>query len=423
MARLAGHRLNRPLTGTLVTCLTAGALGCAAEPATPPNVTRDSAGLTIVESRAPLWDSSSTWRVPAAPRLVIGPRSESDTARQFTRITGVTRLTSGAIVVLDAATTDLRWFDHTGLHLRTVRFRGPGPGELPFAFALIRLPGDTLVVHGGARPSKALFFSPTGDFVREEVMDEQRFRAAGRWGECPSLILPDKSRLVCQDLPGATPLPPDPGPGALRHFQQFVRISWDANELDTLGRYGGIEQHGLDLGQKWTFFVVHPFHARSYLAVGGDSLRIASAPNPDYSIELWRPRGGLDRIVRRPGARRAPTERERAGAIDLMRDWNRGADSAQMARIMSDVPVPDSLPAVSGLALSSSGELFVMREGLLRGQDRSAWDVFDREGRFLGALHFPAAFTVREVGPDYILGVRLNEFDVPAIEVYSLQRP
>lgn len=423
MARTTEQALKRPLTRALVACLTACAIGCAAEPATPPNVSRDSAGVTIVESQAPLWDSSTAWRVAAAPRLVIGPRSETDTARQFTRITGVTRLTSGNVVVLDAATMDLRWFDHTGLHVRTVRFRGPGPRELPFAQALIRMPGDTLVVHGGRRPAKALYFTATGDFIREEVMDEERFRAAGRWGECATAILPDRSRLVCQDLPGAEPLPPDPGPGHLRTFQQFVRISWDATELDTLGRYGGIEQFGLDLGQKWTFFVVHPFHARSYLAAGGDPVRIAIAPNPDYTIELWRPRGGIDRIVRRLGARRTPSDRERAGAVDQVREWNRGADSAQMARIMAEVPVPDSLPAIMGLALSSSGELLVMREGQLRGQERSTWDVFDRDGRFLGELRFPAAFTIREVGPDYILGVRLNEFDVPAIEVYSLQRP
>jgi hypothetical protein len=49
--------------------------------------------------------------------------------------------------------------------------------------------------------------------------------------------------------------------------------------------------------------------------------------------------------------------------------------------------------------------------------------VFDRDGRFLGELRFPPSFTIREVGIDYVLGVRLLADDVPVIELYSLRRP
>jgi hypothetical protein len=397
---------------------------CATNERVVPNVARDSSGVTIVESHAPLWDPATAWVVSPGPRLRIESTADDDSVRQFTRIAGLTRMSTGVIVALEEASLELRWFDHTGNHLRTSRMRGPGPGELRYAASLNRLPGDTIRVDGNARPFKSLVFGPVGEYVREETMDDQRYRAAGRWGECAGLFMVDHAVLTCQELPGATPLPPDPGPGHLRHFQQFVRVSWDGSEVDTLGRHGGIEQFGLDMGQKWTNFVVHPFHSRTYLAAGGNPPRIAIAVNPAYSIEVWKPRGGLDRIVRRTTGLRAPTERERAGATDLVREWNRrGSDAATLERLIAGVPVPDSIPAVWGMAFSSGGELLVAREGMLPGQDRTVYDVFDADGRFLGELHFPPSFTIREVGPDYILGVRLVEDDVPVIELYSLRRP
>jgi hypothetical protein len=417
--------IDRGFQRTGMSCvLLLATAACSTTERVTPNVVRDSSGVTIVESHAPLWNAATTWAVSAEPQLRIEPRADDDSVRQFTRITGLTRLSSGLIVALEAAALELRWFDPIGRHLRTSRLRGQGPRELRFASALNRLPGDTLLVDGNNRPNKSLVFSSTGEFVREDVMDEQRLRSSGRWGECASLVLPDRSRLLCQELPGATPLPPDPGPGYLREFLQFVRVSWDVTEVDTLGRYGGIEQVGLDLGGKWTDFQVHPFYSRSHVAAGGDPLRIAIAVNPAYSIELWTSRDGLDRIVRRTGPLRKPTDRERAGAVDLMREWNRQhTDPAMMDRVLAGVPVPDSLPAAWGLVFSSGGELLVAREGLLPGQEQTLYDVFDRDGRFLGELRFPPSFTIREVGIDYVLGVRLAADDVPVIELYSLRRP
>jgi len=52
----------------------------------------------------------------------------------------------------------------------------------------------------------------------------------------------------------------------------------------------------------------------------------------------------------------------------------------------------------------------------------SRFDVFDRSGRWLGELALPPRTRLLDVGRDYLLGVRLDDDDVPHVEVYRLHR-
>lgn len=417
----AGQHVRWGACGCLIAAAAASA-GCDALAGRggPPSVVRDSAGIAIVENHRPRWDTSSAWRVSTEPILRLGSVSDGDTAQQFSYIVGAARLANGTVVVLEGSTTELRWFDAGGRHVRTSRLQGRGPGELPFVLDLVHLAGDTILLDGG-RPVKQLFFAPTGEFAREEPLDDVGFRALGRWAECHTYVMPDRSRVVCQRPPGAAPRGPDPGPGLLRFFSQFVRVPWDLSQVDTMGLDGGIEQYGLDVGGSRPYFVVHPFHARSYLAGGGDPLRIAIVTNPQYSIEIWRPGAGLERIIRRVNGRVAPSQSQLDAVPEYLRRYS--FDTTHLARVLSDVPVPDSLPAAAGLVYAPGGELLVARESPFFPHDTTHLDVFDAEGRFLGTLSLPPRLLVHEVGIDYILGVRYDDDDVPFVEVYRLERP
>ena len=46
--------------------------------------------------------------------------------------------------------------------------------------------------------------------------------------------------------------------------------------------------------------------------------------------------------------------------------------------------------------------------------------IFDGEGHWLGEVEVPIGFAISEIGLDYILGTRRDEFDVPYVEMYSL---
>lgn len=166
------------------------------------------------------------------------------------------------------------------------------------------------------------------------------------------------------------------------------------------------------------------FHARTQVATGGRPLRIAIAANPSYSIEIWSPDGELRLIIRRPAGRRAPTDEEVEVAEELVRR-NAGGDDRLADRFLAEVPVPDSVPAVSGLILSSTGEFWVRKTPFLPTRSTggsAAYDIFDSEGRWLGEVSTPAGLIIHEVGEDYVLGVRRDEMDVEQVWLYGLEK-
>lgn len=402
-------RFRTVALGCIVSGAFLGACANAGPEETQDYVVRDSAGTEIVVNHAPEWGEAEGWGISEEPVVRIGAVSSSDPAYQFSWISSAGRLSDGRIVVLDGQAAEIRWFDVEGNHLRSSGGPGPGPGEFNYASGMLVLPGDTVVVEDRPRVVH-VFFDPDGNFLREEPFDHERMSGMGDWVECAAMTLPDRSRVVCQQEPGQPAAVADPGPGHFRRMFRMVRVSWDLEEVDTLGLQGGIEQWGIRSGDRTTFGM-HPFYSNGFAAAGGDPLRVAIARNPEYSIELWRPDGGLDRIVRRSDGRRAATDEESAAAEDMLAERFRGR-----------IPSPDSIPAVMGLWLSQQGDLIVRRIETFGEDFRFAYDVFDAEGRWLGEVSLPQRFQIEDVGEDYILGVRRDEMDVPYVELYSLVR-
>ncbi len=267
---------------------------------------------------------------------------------------------------------------------------------------------------------KQVLFSPRGELIREEMLDFARYRSFGQWLECHSLTLPDRSLLGCQAEPGRQAGPRDM-PGHLRTYKRYVRVPWTMDGAYPMGLHGGIEQWGVRTGSGMTYGS-HPFHALSYVAAGGEPLRVAMAVNPEYSIEVWTPDGRLERIVRRVGARRAPTAAQTRSAREQFLEERRPFDDeATDKRLLAEMQEPDSIPAVYGLAFGPGGDLWVTR-GASALAEPVMVDVFDREGRFLGDLLLPPRFYLVEVGWDYLLGIRWNEDFVPFVEIYALTR-
>jgi hypothetical protein len=393
---------------------------------------RDSAGVAIVENTGPGWGSETGWRVSPEPVLRIGSvdaampsvGGPAGPAENFSYVLGATRLSDGTVVVLDGQSAEVRWFASDGAHVRTRGGRGGGPGEFRSARGLVRLPGDSVLVQGGRW--KQVLFSPNGDLLRDEATDLDRYRALGMTGECATLTLPDRSVLACQPIPGGPPRPgiggPQPPPGLYRSYDRLFLVPWTLDSAVPLGLDGGIESWGMEDGRGGRVYTVHPFFSSSVVGAGGSPPRIAVAINPHYSIELWTTGGRLDRIVRRTGGRREATEEERAKALEEVRG-SAMSDPAMKNRVLADIQVPDSIPSVYGLNVAPDGSLWVKRDLSSLFGGPSVYDVFDPEGEFLGEIRFPPRFRIHDVGDDYVLGVRTAEYDVPFVEMYSLQRP
>ena len=220
-------------------------------------------------------------------------------------------------------------------------------------------------------------------------------------------------------------------PGLSRSHSRLVRVTRPLDSIYELGILGGIEQWRIEVsGQACRQRVpspvclratLHPFYSVGHFAVGGASPKIAIALNPEYVIEIWTLDGRLERVARRQSARRQPSDAARGEADAQVGNWAAG-DEALLNRFLAEMEVPDSIPAVYDLKIGVEGDIWVLREGTLQSQPEALYDVFDARGRFLGEMRFPREFRVQEIGVDYVLGVRRDEYDVPSVEMYALER-
>jgi hypothetical protein len=54
---------------------------------------------------------------------------------------------------------------------------------------------------------------------------------------------------------------------------------------------------------------------------------------------------------------------------------------------------------------------------------RRPWSVFDPTGRWLGTVEMPEGLRVTQIGPDYVVGVWQDSWDVSYVRVYRIQKP
>lgn len=389
------------------------------------NSTRDSAGVAIVTNWTQAWTAASSWSVDPRPITSIGG-DESDPQQHFQYVQFARRLPDGRVVV--AVGGELRWFGPDGKYLRTVPRAGSGPGEFR-EIGGVQLHRDSIVLFGDFQYLKSAAYSRAGTLLRDSRVDYGRIQRLGNWTEGLLELFPDGSRTESRDDPAiprtATNRPRlngDPGPGLFREMQRLYLVPPALDTSYRLGILGGIEQFGV-AGARQTRFYQHPFYTHSYVAAGGTPMRIALVTNPAYSIEIWTPTGKLERIIRRPGGRRVPTTAEKAAAVSSFGEQlQERHDSSTPAAILARMPIPDSLPAGYGLVIGPDDEIYVQRQGTWALSGASRFDVFDRSGRWLGELALPPRTRLLDAGRDNLLGVRLDESDVPHVEVYRLRR-
>lgn len=90
----------------------------AATPPAPAFTTRDSAGITIAENSGTPPENGGGWSLAEDPTLQIGS-VDGEEAYLFSRISGVSRLPDGRIVVSENRAANLRVFSPSGEHLNT----------------------------------------------------------------------------------------------------------------------------------------------------------------------------------------------------------------------------------------------------------------------------------------------------------------
>jgi hypothetical protein len=373
---------------------------------------RDSAGIRIVENRAPAWGPGPRWRVASSPRLSIG-QAEGDPAYQLYGVRGASRLSDGRIVVLNSGVPDFRIYDKEGRHLRTIGRRGEGPGEFQFPIHLLRLHNDSLVVWDDV-VGPASVFSGDGRFIRQERLDVASLRqmiGSGR-GVGVRLPLQDKAFIV---EARAYITPQTLGqPGVLqRPPVGFYRIPPDLSRADSLGWFPGYPQLYFDVNGVREYSAPL-FPANAEIAAGGTPLLIFAGNGSVYEISVFDSTGRLTTMIRRSDAPQPiPPEAAAAERARRLRNAERRGRRPAVARLLTALPEEKHFPAFQALIVDEEGYLWVKDRG---------WSVYDRTGRWLGTMNVPSELWVVEIGSNYILGIRQDAFDVEHVVLYDLVR-
>jgi hypothetical protein len=435
----------------IVAVLTAGAVGFRPPNDPPPGVTiTDSAGVQVVETRAPLWETSqrAAWRVDTAPMLDIGispPQSVKDTfatprgyvamprntvraADVFTDIAWMRRLADSSIAVLDGR--DLKFFSDTGVHITTLKEPGRGPGDDMLGAKIIPYRRDSLLV---LETSEGV----AGTQVRAYVLD-----LTGRHGrvikETIAVPFSLSSDRVTSDggfVVTGKSLQTRPESTSIVTQATFYHVSPDVRRVDSIATLvldrRDLFRDGFGFWEPPVFRSVPPpavVHDRSMY--WGDGSRFEFTVFDLAPLTL---RGQVStRIVRSARPPAPATDSDRAAYIERRYPKNTTREPGDAAKIKSHETraLGATLPAFTRLLVDAVGNVWLENYrhsmpvlGLPNDRaDIPRWTVFDSAGVMLGDVVLPRGLTVSSIGPDWVLGTGRDERQAIHVRMYRLRK-
>jgi len=372
---------------------------------------RDSAGVAIVENNAPERTDSPLFDVDTVPALDLG-RAGGDPRQEFGGVTGAFRLSDGGVAVADGVNGVIRIFDSIGAWRRDLGRRGSGPGEFVDLMGLFLLPGDTLAAWDLTH-RRITRFASRGTFAGTVTFA----RGDGESGAPNVVGILSDGRLVIQSWRFTTPRR-----GSIVQRDLIpVRIYSAAGEpLDSILSLPETEVLVQGTGNE-VYQSHRPFGKVLQLRVAGDRLVVGTGDA--YEIREYDPSGRLRHIVRRHHEA-APLTGADIAAIKAARREARRAERHQLPEEPDDAVVfPERKPHFDDLLIADAGTLWVREYDQPARDQPSRWEVFAREGRWLGYVILPPRFRPTHIGADFVLGVRPDDYDVSHVQLLRLQAP
>jgi hypothetical protein len=380
----------------------------------------DSAGITIVTNTDASWREGEGWQIDAEPRLEIGPTDTDDPRYDFLRISGGTILPTGEIVVLVAASREIRFFSPEGEWLRTAGRDGDGPGELRGVRSLIRM-GDTLFVPD-VQQSRLNAFRTDGSYLTS--WPYLSVRGMGRI--MPTYRLDNGSWVGSAGLTfgGSDAMPAE---GLTRRPVAYYAMTPDLSMIrDTLAVTPGSEMRvTISTGGGGTMRAISiatPPLGRSAPAVAGGN-RLIWGDNARPELHIHDPGGALRSIIRWE----APAIPVEAALVEAMKQdaiANSDGSEGSMGRVearFAEPPPTTEVPWFSNLFLDPDNALWVQEYAPLQ-TDAVHFRIFDPDGQYLGRRSLPPRHRVLEIGSDAILTVWQDDDDLEYVRVYELRR-
>ena len=394
--------------------------------ATTNTITRDSAGVRVIENPRPPAGSRLGWRVADEPSLTIGA-TDGDPPYLLHRVQDAMRLADGRIVVANGGSNELRVFDASGTHTATWSREGEGPGEFTSLGGVDPWPGDSLVAWNTHHPGIAIFdlHGKHGRSFSLADSDPHSFAAPLLGGTMLA------HREVIASSSGSA------DDGLIRYGEHFQVRDGEGRFAASLGTYPGREIYSSTIAGTRVMMEI-PFMRRVAAAAWGGLAVIA--PGHSYEIRAYARDGTLRRIVRRNHTLIPTTPAHRdAHLLGLMRGGRgRTRDPAEEQQALrqaresfGDLPLPETLPAFATLMIDALDHLWVEEFRILDGtfeipgQEHSEgplWTVFDPAGQVLGFVETPLGLEIYEIGADYLLGHTTDEDGVEYVQLWPLKR-
>lgn len=384
-----------------VTSLAPGVIGAQSTPA----LMRDSAGVRIVESSAPM-ASGKVPRLGGRPELQVG-EGLSGGAAAFGKVAGVLLLPDGGVVVADEHTGQVKVFDSQGRLRRSVGRTGEGPGEFRAFGTLQRLPGDSLLVYD-PRLARVTVLDGGYTVARTEPIALGSVPGIGRVHR-----ISDGTYLVTVASLGG----PDGPRGYVDLEIDVRRYDPAARRLRPVARSPGRQLFRNPRGA----LVNAPVLRTASVAFHGD--RVVLGNGASWMISEYAANGTLARSVRRGGIdlRLSEARYRRAEQAILARFSGDAGVAQRWRRAFGEVPRPDWVPAYRRIIAAPDGGLWV-EKFTLEGEAPGGWSVFDPAGRYLGDTPVPAGFELLGVDEGRAYGVFRDEYGVEYVRVYALER-
>ncbi|MGD2153322.1 MAG: hypothetical protein PVG79_08630 [Gemmatimonadales bacterium] len=398
-------------TGSASIALLVALAGCGADGADSNGaVIRDSAGVRIVENTAPLWSEGKGWQLAQQPALSIG-ELEGDPEYQLYQVADARRLSDGRIVVANAGTYELRFYDSKGRFMSAGGGEGGGPGEFKELTGLWTFADDSMITYD-YRSRRISIFEPSGTFARS-------FQLHGVTGarSHPLVIAPFTDGSLLIDARPA--LDVEVQGGIRRDSTLYLRCSPEGELVDSLGWFPGPEWY-VKRDENSMAASVRALGRRPHATVHGNRSYFGSSDS--FEIGHYDARGRLTRLIRKAQTNLPVT------AEDVER-WKQDAIADQedeigrtiLGRLLDDMPFPETMPAYRRLIVDSEANLWV-EEYRRPGDDQPRWTVFDPQGVMLGTVETPPNLEVYQVASDFVLGRRTDELGVESVQLYKLKR-
>ena len=357
------------------------------------------------------------WVVGPEPIVSIGGQDDRE-GYLTQRVVGMTRLSTGQIVIADGGSQQVRFYDSAGVHLRTVGGFGGGPGEFSQLLGLTRGDADTIYAHS-LRPGLTIF-TPEGEFVDQFRVNRSSISPRCYYGE-ETVVASGPSIIATSQLNGSERGCPEMTEGLRRDSVLVVRHDPVAKTSVVLARIPGVERVGPD----WRPYGAMPVNSWDWASgvVGGTDeseviVMTASGEELGQVAVPWEAR----RIPRDAMQETAPEQRRGDGSVEIGEPWDYPAQYPRVARVVYDragwiwfMEYPHlNVPATSWRVRQPvHGGRFGVEQG-------SRWRAVSSEGGAGPiAVSLPAGFHLWEVGPGYVLGLHRDGLDLESVQLFE----